>query len=46
MCSRPSPPSIEELMNWLGLETPSEFDPAAFDLDAANEALALISAIR
>jgi len=36
----------EELMDWLGLETPSEFDPAAFDLDEANEALAFISAIR
>jgi len=32
-------------MDWLGLETPSEFDPAAFDLDEANEALAFISAI-
>jgi hypothetical protein len=35
-----------EMLEWLGLDNASEFDPAAFDLDAVNESLALLSAVR
>ncbi len=40
-------PAHEEhrnMLEWLGLELASEFDPAGFDLDEANNALAMASA--
>jgi hypothetical protein len=37
----------DAMLEWLGLDTAAEFDPAAFDLNDANEALDLIaSALR
>ncbi len=30
-----------EMLEWLGLQNASEFDPTAFDIDEANEALAV-----
>ncbi len=33
-----------DMLEWLGLELASEFDPAGFDLDEANNALAMASA--
>ena len=38
----PSDPRYEDAMTELGLESAAEFDPAAFDVDEVNEALALI----
>ena len=34
-----------QVLWWLGIETASEFDPAKFDLDASNAALARISKV-
>jgi hypothetical protein len=34
------------MLKWLGLDNAGEFDPAAFDVDAVNESLAAVSAIR
>jgi hypothetical protein len=31
-----------DLLRWLGLDSPAEFDPARFDLDAANRALSAL----
>jgi hypothetical protein len=28
-----------DMLRWLGLDSPAEFDPARFDLDATNRAL-------
>lgn len=36
----------DEMLEWLGLESAGEFDTAAFDLDAANDSLAAVTAIR
>jgi hypothetical protein len=35
----PSDEDHEEMLEWLGLEDPSDFDPAAFDLDSVNARL-------
>ena len=35
----PSAEDHEELLDWLGLDDPSDFDPAAFDLASANARL-------
>jgi len=32
------------MLEWLGLERGSEFDPARFDVDEVNAALGLVSA--
>jgi hypothetical protein len=37
--SDPSDEEHEEMLEWLGLEDPSDFDPAAFDLDSVNARL-------
>ncbi len=34
-----------DMLEWLGLEDASEFDPAAFDIDAVNESLAYLGAV-
>ena len=34
----------ESMLEWLGLATAAEFDPARFDVNAANQALAGIDA--
>jgi hypothetical protein len=36
----PRHPDHEERLEWLGLDDPNQFDPAAFDLEKANRALA------
>lgn len=36
----------DETLEWLGLDSAGEFDPAAFDVDAVNESLAAVSAVR
>ena len=35
----PSHPDREQVLEWLGLDDPSEFDPAAFDLSSVNSRL-------
>jgi hypothetical protein len=35
----PSAEEHEEMLEWLGLEDPSDFDPAAFDLASVNARL-------
>ena len=35
----PSDEEHEEMLEWLGLEDPSDFDPAAFDLASVNARL-------
>jgi hypothetical protein len=35
-----------EMLGWLELGSASEFDPAAFDIDEVNEAIAVLSAAR
>ncbi len=34
----------EDMIEWLGLDSASEFDPARFDLDEVNGELALVAA--
>lgn len=36
----------KDMLEWLGLESAAEFDPISFDVDEANESLALSSAMR
>ncbi len=36
----PTDEEHEQMMEWMGLENASDFDPSAFDLDAVNRALA------
>jgi len=36
----------DEMLEWLGLDSAGEFDPAAFDVDEVNESLAAVSAAR
>lgn len=36
----PEHPDHAERLEWLGLDDPADFDPAAFDVDAVNELLA------
>jgi hypothetical protein len=36
----------DEMLEWLGLDSAGEFDPAAFDVNEVNEALAAVSAVR
>jgi hypothetical protein len=40
----PSSDEHESMLAWLGLATAAEFDPARFDRDAANQAVARVSA--
>lgn len=42
----PAADGHDEMLEWLGLDSASEFDPAAFDVDAINESLATVSAVR
>lgn len=35
----PADPEHEERLDWLGLDDPADFDPAAFDVEAVNRAL-------
>ena len=42
----PAADGHNEMLKWLGLDNAGEFDPAAFDVDAVNESLAAVSAIR
>jgi pRiA4b ORF-3-like protein len=42
----PAADGHNEMLEWLGLDNAGEFDPAAFDIDAVNESLAAVSAIR
>ena len=42
----PAADGHNEMLEWLGLDNAGEFDPAAFDVDAVNESLAAVSAIR
>jgi hypothetical protein len=37
--ANPNADEHDEMLEWLGLSSASEFDPAVFDLDAVNEAL-------
>ena len=36
----------KEMLEWLGLDSAGEFDPAAFNVDAVNESLAAVIAVR
>jgi len=40
----PADEQHQEMLQWLGLETASDFDPAYFDIEAVNEALVLCGA--
>ena len=40
----PSREEHDEMREWLGLDRTSDFDPAAFSIDAVNEALAPVPA--
>ena len=42
----PTAQEHDEMLEWLELESAAEFDPAIVDIDAINESLAFISAIR
>ncbi|HTU84865.1 MAG TPA: plasmid pRiA4b ORF-3 family protein [Solirubrobacteraceae bacterium] len=42
----PGAESHDEMLEWLGLQHAGEFDPAAFDVDAVNESLAALRAVR
>lgn len=42
----PSHDDHEEMLEWLGLDSSSEFDPASFDVGEANEALGFQGAAR
>lgn len=38
--SDPAHPEHEDRMDWMGLDDPAQFDPAAFEVEAVNRALA------
>jgi hypothetical protein len=38
----PSDPEHESMLDWVGVTTPADFDPARFDVERANEALARV----
>ncbi len=42
----PSHDRHDELLDWLGIDSAADFDPAAFDVDEANELLAAVAAGR
>jgi hypothetical protein len=42
----PAADGHREMLESLGLEGAGEFDPAVFDIDAVNESLAFVSAVR
>jgi Plasmid pRiA4b ORF-3-like protein len=42
----PAADGHDEMLEWLGIDSAGEFDPAAFDVDAVNESLAAVSAVR
>ena len=42
----PAADGHDEMLEWLGLDSAGEFDPAAFDVDEVNESLATVSAAR
>ena len=42
----PAADAHDEMLEWLGLDSAGEFDPAAFDVDEVNESLATVSAAR
>jgi len=42
----PTADGHDEMLEWLGVASAAEFDPAAFDVDAVNESLASLGAVR
>lgn len=42
----PAADGHDEMLEWLGIASAGEFDPAAFDVEAGNESLAAVSALR
>ena len=42
----PAADGHDEMLEWLGLDSAGEFDPAAFDVDAINASLATVIAVR
>ncbi len=42
----PADEQHQDMLEWLGLETGSEFDPTSFDIDEINESLVLCGACR